>query len=332
MSMKRWLGRGLAGVAAVALLAAGGQARAGMALTAAGIAEGFTLSTFVDQIPNNGAVGPVGISFTNSGGVIVSSYAVGKNVVFANDVDNQHYSGGVLSATNFGASNPCGITVSGGVLYQALQQSDQVVQLDQAGNLVSVVTGAVGAATGITTNPNNGHLLVSDLSNTIKDVNPGNGNTTNFAVSPNGAGVDGVTANGTDLYAEAGGHIYGFHLSNGQNFFDSGFINGADGAVLGAGTLAGRLYVNTNDGRLVEVNISTNAQTVIATGGSRGDLVSVDPNNDTLLLTQTDSVLRLTPPAGGGFNTPEPASLILAGTGFLGLLGYRRLRRKQQAS
>jgi hypothetical protein len=34
---------------------------------------------------------------------------------------------------------------------------------------------------------------------------------------------------------------------------------------------------------------------VIATGGSRGDFVTVDPNDGTLLLTQTDRILRLVP-------------------------------------
>ena len=59
--------------------------------------------------------------------------------------------------------------------------------------------------------------------------------------------------------------------------------------------MAGDLFVNTNGGTVVEANLATAAQTVIASGGSRGDWVTVDPSNGTLLLTQTDRIMRLTP-------------------------------------
>jgi hypothetical protein len=58
-------------------------------------------------------------------------------------------------------------------------------------------------------------------------------------------------------------------------------------------------------------------------------LVSPDPNGS-LLLTQTDSVLRLNPPPGGGFGagtTPEPASLTLLLIGAIGVAGYGWRRR-----
>lgn len=60
-----------------------------------------------------------------------------------------------------------------------------------------------------------------------------------------------------------------------------------EGIALGTCTLAGKAYVNTNGGTVVEVDLTTSALTVIPTGGSRGDFVTVDPNNS-LLLTQTD--------------------------------------------
>ena len=84
------------------------------------------------------------------------------------------------------------------------------------------------------------------------------------------------------------------------------------------GTLAGNIFANTNGGTVVEVNLATQLPPTIATGGSRGDFVTVDPNG-TLLLTQTDSIDRLTAPIGGSFLTPESASSILmAGMGCLG--------------
>jgi hypothetical protein len=98
------------------------------------------------------------------------------------------------------------------------------------------------------------------------------------------------------LYAATGGRAEGFDITTEAKVFDSGTISGwPDGIALGKGPVAGNLFVNTNGGTVVEVNLATSVQTVIASGGSRGDFVTVDANNATLLLTQTDRIMRLTP-------------------------------------
>jgi hypothetical protein len=117
--MKRRVVAGIVGFAAI--IAASGTSNGGMVLTGAGTAAGFKLSTFADQFPNNGIVGPIGISFTPGGGVIVSSFAAGRNAVFASDTDNQHYSAATLSSTYYGAYNAGGIAHVGNNYYQALQ-------------------------------------------------------------------------------------------------------------------------------------------------------------------------------------------------------------------
>jgi hypothetical protein len=313
-------------LAGAVLFMASRGAQAGIILTAAGTSEGFTLSTFADQFPNN-VVGPVGIAVTSTGAVMVSSDASGRNVVFP-DVDNQHFAAGAVSSTYYGFNNATGLTNNGTAIFQAQQTTGSVIQVDNSGNFVRTVVTGVPLATGIATNPNNGHLFVSTLnSGVIWDVNPVTNTKTAFV----NASADGLTANSTNLYAAVNGHILGYHISNGVQFFDSGFINGVDGAALGTGSLAGKLYANTNFGQIVEVDLATATQTLIATGGSRGDLVSVDSNNGSLLLTQTDSVVRLTAPTGCGFGTtPEPTSLTLACLGIAGVLGHRWRNRKSR--
>src|SRR5579884_1515912 len=158
--MNRLVERVLYGVAGLAvLLAATGTARAGMTLTAAGTSAGFTLSTFADGFPSSGAVGPVGITFLTNGAVMVSSYAAGRNAVFATDTDGQHYSGAAISTSSY--FTPSGLTNDGGTIYQALQSPGTVIQVDNNGNFVQTIATGMSSATGIVRNPTNSHLFVS---------------------------------------------------------------------------------------------------------------------------------------------------------------------------
>jgi hypothetical protein len=305
-------------------------------LTPAGIAQGFTLSTFVDQIPNNGQVGPVGIGFPGSNQVMISGYANGTIRVFS-DSDGQHYSAGALGPTNYGSNNAAGLTTLGGKVYLALQASGRVDEVNADGSFNHQFAGSFPGATGIVGNPSNGHLYVSNPfgGGTIWEVNP----LTGLAIGNFGGNADGLTlsADNMILYAEVNDHILGYDLINPAHpaVFDSGAISGADGVALGTGTLAGKMFVNTNFGQVVQVDIATHAQTVIMTGGTRGDLVNVDPFNGTLLLTQTAEVLRLTPPSGGGFEgsgVPLPGA-VSAGLALFALLGCGSLiRSRRQAA
>jgi hypothetical protein len=103
-----------------------------------------------------------------------------------------------------------------------------------------------------------------------------------------------------------------------------------DGIALGQGTaLAGKAYVNTNDGNLWEVVYDIDPSNgngfnpppspivnLVATGGSRGDFIAVDihhpcapsgPNGQhwpSMLITQSDRIVRIDPPDGGWFGPP----------------------------
>jgi MBG domain (YGX type)/Bacterial Ig-like domain (group 3) len=94
-------------------------------------------------------------------------------------------------------------------------------------------------------------------------------------------------------------------------------VGDVDGTALGQGTLAGELFVNTNTGTypvvngstttnvsggmVLEIDLATLSETIISYGSTRGDFVTVDPSNGTLLLDYSTEIIRLFPPAGSSF-------------------------------
>jgi hypothetical protein len=318
----------------VLLLSTATSAEAGLVLTPAGISDGFSLSTFASGFPSNGlGEGPIGIGFPSGGGVMVTSYASGEVVNFATDTDNQLYSG----ASKVGGYNlPAGLANDGGRMYMAEQGTGNIYQLNNNGTVNHLVTNIGGGVTGLAVNPTNGHLFVSiPPFGDVFDVNPSDGSFQDYSATHGNAGrtADALTfsPDGKTLYAALYNNgIAAYDVASGsQTFYSSvsGIDAGIDGMVLGTGKLAGFIYANTNFGLLLQIKLSDGSQTVIASGGSRGDFVEVDPTNGTLLLTQTDSILRLTPPSG----VPEPATFTLAGLGALCLLAFGQRRRKRGA-
>lgn len=300
------------------------QATAQMMLTPTAIAEGFGLSTFATGFPTSNNLGPFGIAFSGSK-VIVSDIA-GNVRLFPMDVDGQSAASAPV-AQNYGFGNSIGIANANGRYFMTQDTAASLVEINADGTSKQTILTNISHPNGIVGNTSNGHIFVSTDSG-ILDVNP---DTRTFRVFQS-IRADGLTIDSTTLYAEAGGNrIIGYRLSDGAQVFNSGAINDApDGTALGTGTLAGDIFVNTNGGRLLEFNLTgTPAATVLGVGGSRGDFVTVDPNG-TLLLTQTDRILRLTAPAGGGFgNTPEPGTITMLVAG--GLTGAAFLRRRKCA-
>jgi hypothetical protein len=264
-----------------------------LSLTAAGRAAGFGLSTFATGFPEqSGHVGPWGMAFPARGGVLVSD-AVGNVRLFPSDTDGQDAATVPPVSGALAPVGPAGMARVGPNVYLMMTGPNQVVQLNDTGTVRRVVA-SVPSPLGVAVDPLDGHLFVSSFNSKIYDVNPVNGTVSVFL----DLGADGLDFDPSAgiLYAATYGRVRGFNITTKAMVFDSGTIaGGPDGIALGTGPVAGDLFANTNGGTVVEVNLATAAQTIIASGGSRGDFVSVDSNNGTLLVTQSDRIMRLIP-------------------------------------
>jgi hypothetical protein len=300
-------------------------AQATLSVTPAGAAFGVNLSTFATGFPtaqsgnNTGTVGPVGIAFPSSGGVLVSDYP-GNARLFPTDSDGQNAAS--FPVGTYGQGNALGLAAIGNNVYMAQQPNAALVQINANGTFNQTIVTGIGLATAVAANPTNGHLFVSGRTTSqIFDVDPVAKTKSVFA----NVQADGLvfSADGSILYAADPtntGHVFGYNTTTKAQVFDSGVISGDPGGIaLGTGTLTGKLIVDTYlSGNVIAVDLATLSQTIIASGGSRAEHIGMDPNGS-LLLTQSDSIVRLTA-------VPEPAGLTVS----LLMSGLALLRRRRR--
>jgi hypothetical protein len=292
------------------------MAPAAGAMTAA---PGYAVADFATSFPNSGpnSVGPVGLAFDGAG--------VGSRLYVTGYFDNALYrfpaGGGMASAaTRLGPlpGRPAGIAFSLDFahLYVARQSAADVVEVDAGtGAVIRTVVSGIGCATGLVTDPLSGDLFVSQpgCSNQILRVVPSTGAT---SVYTSATGADGLSFDPRDgtLYAAAGGStIAVIDRAGGATFINGG--PGAatlDGIAVAASRVPGQppfVFVDQNNGLISKIDLTTSPPTTstAASGGSRGDLVTVGPDG-CLYGTQTDRVVRVTNADGScSLAPPDPA-------------------------
>ena len=295
----------------------GGGNRGQLTLTSAGVSAGFSLTTFASGFPTvSGQIGPLGITQAGSG-ILVADYP-GYVRLFPSDQDNQiagFAAPAVAPTASFGQTNADGLVTFSGVTYMAQQGNGQIVRLNPNGTPMTAgfVVAPVPTATGIVADPALGLLFVSggDGSSQIWTVDPLHNASAPWVSVGDADGLALSTDNKT-LYVATGNDILGFDVASRTIVWDYNTtsahtaIANMDGIALGLGTLTGMIYANTNDGTVWQIALSNGAATEVASGGTRGDFVTPDTNNGgSLLLTQSDRIMRLFPFTAAG--TPSVA-------------------------
>jgi hypothetical protein len=319
-------------IVAVGLALAANPAHAGLSLTAAGIADNFTLTTFFTEPAGGGnAYYDLSNAPLSDGALVGVNFQQSQLVKYSN-VDGQTLGSAITQVSLPGVVN---VATASGVTYASVLSGGYYsIAPNLAATPVSVP--GVAAGYGLWANPVTGHLLAAGSGTGLFDIDPLTG--ISVPIGPNDF-FDGVTVSpdGKTAYAYDAntGHILGFDISNLAAVTlvsDSGPLAGPpDGTgVISGGAFNGDIIVNANDGTVGLLDPSTNSYTIIASGGTRGDFASADPSGGTLFLAEFDATYRLGVQGGsiGSTTAPEPESLMLFGTALVSLgLTYRRRSR-----
>jgi sugar lactone lactonase YvrE len=263
----------------------------GPAIAAAGFTSSLYATGFASSNSTNG-VGPVGVVLDSSGVLYV-----------ADNADGELYTvpagGGV--ATPLAQDQLFGLAESSsGRLYGATL-GGTIYEVDKTtGALIRDVVN-VGSAEGIGFDPLSGDLFVDATANNeiIRVSHLEDGQPVTTSVYATGAPLDGIDF-GSDgkLYAAntGAGIVYSVSGTNQpppHNLVVAAQLPVPDGTAVGGTGGSQFLAVNENNGNIMMVNLATGAQSLIASGGTRGDFVTVG-SDGCLYATQSASIQRVT--------------------------------------
>lgn len=302
-----------------------------MTLTPEGVQRGFTLSTFASGFPSASNIGPISVAYRSDGRVLVTDFADSNIYLLPGHQDGQAGPYPVATAHGPGTHRASGLVQVQDAgqwrYYMTRFNSNQVVEIDEDGALLQVIV-TLPKALGIAAYPPDGtvaqlagHLFVTD-NNRVWDVDPIAKTSTQFAQLGSLADGLGFSEDGSLVFVALDGAdvIVALDVATQALVWTSPNTgDGPDGVAVGLGVLSGYLYCNYNDGSVWEFGIPggphAGSQFQIATDGSRGDFIAIDPNTvgqdalPSLLLTQSDRILRLTPSAGGWVGPPSSTTV-----------------------
>jgi hypothetical protein len=316
-------------------LSAPSPANATLALTAAGISDGFTLSQFAAlNTGNNGGFGPFGVGV--GANVIVSNYP--NNTIYTfNDVDLPQTPATALNTIPGAGTGTVGMAISGGNVYGYDPATGHFAEYNSNGTINHDLTGVAAGPdlgmAGVLAGPEAGHIIATSSVGII-DIDPNaNGGlgsiVHNYGIS-NGDGVS-TSPDGLTFCVEQGA-INCYSVATGAlTASASGFPSPDGTGIITGGTFNNDLIVNNNNGNVDLFDFGTKTLTTIASGNERGDYAMTDPSNGTLLLDESTGIWRLGVTGGCiGANcnptVPEPPAMSLFGAALM-MLGVGALVR-----
>jgi hypothetical protein len=306
-----------------------------LTLTADGVTDGFTLTTFLSGY-SAADYGPLAQGISNGNVITGSGHgSAGTNIYVLPDVDGQTLASAINTVPYTCQTGNCNyaMTTAGGKVYGAQAFGGTYQQFNSNGTFTAM-TGAVAGITsnlGMWGNPANGHIISSSSVGLI-DINPTTGAFSVIAgIFPDGVSV---SPDGTKAFVEVNGNISVYDLTTHALLaVYSGNGHGPDGTgAISGGKFDGFIVVNNNDGTVGLINPTTGIEDIIAAGGNRGDFVSPDTSNGTLFISQEDAIDRLSCGPGctiGVGSVPEPSTWAMMLLGFVGV-GFMAYRRKSK--
>jgi hypothetical protein len=234
-------------------------ADATLALTPAGIADGFTLTTFATVLPGNTGccAGPFGVAVNGQGNVVVG-LGSGPLYVFG-DTDGQTPASALFTQTT--SSFVGAYAASGGVVYGATD-GGPYFSLNSNGTVANAnAFPGLNSFLGMWTNPVNGHIISNSTSGLV-DIDPV-ANTFRVITGITGDGVS-VSPDGKTAYSEVGGLIVAFDIVTGQLLATYNTSGSPDGTgVISGGQFNGFIIANTNNGNIDLINPTLNLRRLL---------------------------------------------------------------------